>query len=66
MAVKKSQSVLFTKAIALEDLINGKDIRSKCISAKVIKEYIDYRLNNNSIPGSHVSGGQMQEEDGEF
>jgi hypothetical protein len=66
MATKSNPPVLFTQPATLEDLIQGKDLKSKCISAKVLKEYIDYRLNSNSIPGSHVSGGQIQEEDGEF
>ena len=44
--------VLFTNELTLEELKEGTNEKAKTISAKVLKEYIDYRLssNNSSTP----------------
>ena len=59
MPIKREQPVLFTNSITLEELKEGTNTKAKSISAKVLKDYIDSRLQ----PTITVGGPSFEEDE---
>ena len=60
MPMKQDPPVLFTNALTLDELKQGTNTEAKGISAKVLKEYIDYRVAGLK---AEISGAGLKDDD---